>query len=62
MLPLLVYPTLIPCLVAAMQVSTQLIGGDPLDTESIVWMKFLIGFDVIFTSLALVLVEFILVG
>jgi heme exporter protein B len=62
MLPLLVYPTLIPCLVAAMQVSTQLIGGDPLDSESIVWMKFLIGFDVIFTSLALVLVELILVG
>jgi heme exporter protein B len=62
MLPLLVYPTLIPCLVAAMQVSTQLIGGDPLDSESIVWTKFLIGFDVIFTSLALVLVEVILVG
>ena len=62
MLPLLVYPTLIPCLVAAMQVSTQLIGGDPLDSDSIVWTKFLIGFDVIFTSLALVLVEIILVG
>ena len=62
MLPLLVYPTLIPCLVAAMQVSTQLIGGDPLDSDSIVWTKFLIGFDVIFTSLALVLVELILVG
>jgi heme exporter protein B len=62
MLPLLVYPTLIPCLVAAMQVSTQLIAGDPLDSESIVWTRFLIGFDVIFTSLALVLVEIILVG
>jgi heme exporter protein B len=62
MLPLLVYPTLIPCLVAAMQVSTQLIAGDPLDSDSIVWTKFLIGFDVIFTSLALVLVEVILVG
>jgi heme exporter protein B len=62
MLPLLVYPTLIPCLVAAMQVSTQLIGGDPLDSDSIVWTKFLIGFDVIFTSLALVLVEIILIG
>jgi len=59
---LLVYPTLIPCLMAAMQVSTQLIGGDPLDSDSLVWTKFLIGFDVIFTSLALVLVEIILVG
>ena len=39
-----------------------LIGGDPLDSDSIVWTKFLIGFDVIFTSLALVLVEIILVG
>jgi len=62
MLPLLVYPTMIPCLMSAMKLSAHLVGGEPLDSDVMVWMKFLIGFDVIFTSLALVLVEIILVG
>jgi heme exporter protein B len=62
MLPLLVYPMMIPCLMAAMKLSNQLIGGDPLDSEAMIWMRFLIGFDVIFTSLALMLVEIVLVG
>jgi heme exporter protein B len=62
MLPLLVYPVMIPCLMAAMKVSNQLIGGDPLDAEAMVWIRFLIGFDVIFTSLAVMLVEIVLVG
>ena len=62
MLPLLVYPMMIPCLMAAMKLSNQLIGGDALDSEAMIWMRFLIGFDVIFTSLALMLVEMVLVG
>ncbi len=62
MLPLLVYPVMIPCLMAAMKVSNQLIGGEPLDPEAMVWIRFLIGFDVIFTSLAVMLVEIVLVG
>jgi len=62
MLPLLVYPVMIPCLMAAMKVSNQLIGGEPLDAEAMVWIRFLIGFDVIFTSLAVMLVETVLVG
>jgi len=62
MLPVLVYPTMLPCLMAAMALTTQLLGTDPLDSDFNVWMKFLIGFDVVFTSLALMLVEIILVG
>ena len=62
MLPLLVYPTMIPCLMAAMKLSTHLIGGEPLDADVLVWMRFLVGFDVIFTCLALMLVETVLVG
>jgi heme exporter protein B len=62
MLPLLVYPLMIPCLMAAMKLSTQLIGGDPLDADAMGWMRFLIAFDVIFTSLAVMLVEPVLVG
>ncbi len=62
MLPVLVYPTMLPCLMAAMSATTLLFGAEPLDNDFTVWMKFLIGFDVVFTSLALMLVEIILVG
>jgi heme exporter protein B len=61
MLPMLVYPILIPCLMAAMQLTVNLLAGEPL-AESMYWMKFLVGFDVIFTSLAVVLIETVLVG
>ena len=62
MLPLLVYPVMIPCLMAAMQLTTYLAAGEPLNSEMMVWVKYLIGFDVIFTSLALALVDTVLVG
>jgi len=62
MLPLLVYPTMIPCLMAAIKLSTQLVSGEPLDSDVMVWMKFLVGFDVIYTCLSLMLVEVVLVG
>ena len=62
MLPVLVYPIMIPCLLPAIQLSTVLIGGQPLGPEMMQGLRLLIGFDVIFTSLALVLVETILVG
>ncbi len=62
MLPVLVYPTMLPCLMAAMSATTLLFGAEPLDSDFNVWMKFLVGFDVVFTSLALLLVEIILVG
>lgn len=63
MLPLLVYTTMIPCLMAAMQLTTLLLAGEPLTSaEGMVWMRFLIGFDVIFTTLAIAFVETVLVG
>ena len=61
MLPMLVYPILIPCLMASMQLTVQILAGEPV-AEALYWMKFLIGFDVIFTSLAVVLIETVLVG
>jgi heme exporter protein B len=62
MLPVLVYPIMIPCLLPAIQLSTVLIGGQPLGPELMQGLRLLVGFDVIFTGLALVLVETILVG
>ena len=61
MLPLLLYTTMIPGLLASMQLTVHLLAGEPLST-AFVWLRFLIGFDVIFTALALTFVDTVLVG
>ncbi len=58
MLPTLVYPMMIPALIAAMTLTTQLLAGDPIGTG----LRFLIAFDIIFTLLAVVFVDTVLVG
>jgi len=62
MLPVLVYPMMIPSLMAAMQLTTLLIAGEPVTGEDIVWLRLLIGFDIIFTALGIGLVETVLVN
>lgn len=62
MLPLLVYPLMIPMLLGAMQLSAQLVAGQPIAAELAVWLRLLFGFDIIFTALALVLMETVLRG
>src|SRR2546425_1054414 len=62
MLPTLVYPIMIPALMAAIQLTTLLIAGQPLKADDFIWFRVLIVFDVIFTALALALVETVLVG
>ena len=53
---------LIPALMAAIQLTTALFAGQPLAGDLLNWLKLLIGFDIIFTALALGLVETVLVG
>lgn len=62
MLPMLVYPFMIPALMAAIQISTGLINGEPLAGAMIDWLKLLAGFDLIYTALALALADTVLVG
>jgi heme exporter protein B len=62
MLPMLTYPILIPALMSAMQLTTALVGGSPINSDTIDSLKMLIGFDVIFTAVSLMLVETVLVG
>jgi heme exporter protein B len=62
MLPMLVYPMLIPALMSAMRLTTVLISGEPIAGDEIIWLRLLIGFDIIFTALAVTLVEVVLVG
>lgn len=61
MLTMLVYPILIPCLLAAVQLTTPLVMGQPLDPDQYLWLRLLVAFDVIFTALSLALVETVLV-
>lgn len=62
MLPMLVYPIMIPCLMASMQLTTPLLAGQPITGDLLAWVRMLIGFDVIFTALAVTLIDTVLVG
>ncbi|GIU76213.1 MAG: cytochrome c-type biogenesis heme exporter protein B [Bryobacteraceae bacterium] len=62
MLPMLVYPMLIPCLMAAMQLTTPLIAGQAPAGDQLAWVRMLVGFDIIFTALSVALVETVLIG
>ncbi|HTW66385.1 MAG TPA: heme exporter protein CcmB [Bryobacteraceae bacterium] len=61
MLPTLIYPMLIPALVGAIELSHVLINNGAL-AENFIWFRILVAFNVIFTILALALVEIVLVG
>jgi heme exporter protein B len=61
MLPTLIYPMLIPALIGAIELSRVLISGALL-ADSLFWFRVLVAFNVIFTILALALVEIVLVG
>jgi heme exporter protein B len=56
-LPVLHYPVLIPLLIGAMELTTGLLNGNAVLSD----IRLLIVFDVIYTSLAIMLIEFILV-
>ena len=58
MLPTLVYPMMIPALMAAMTITTDLLAGNPMGFG----IRFLVAFDIIFTLLAVVFVDTVLVG
>ena len=49
MLPTLVYPLLIPPLMAAMTLTTDLLGGTPLAGDNMIWVRVLVAFDIVFT-------------
>jgi heme exporter protein B len=62
MLPMLVYPIMIPCLLAAIELSAKLVNGIPIEGDTFLWLRLVIGFDVIYTALASVLVDTLLLG
>jgi heme exporter protein B len=62
MLPILVYPMMIPALLGAIQLTTDLLAGTPIAGDNRIWLNLLIGFDIIYTALSAGLIETVLVG
>jgi len=62
MLPVLIYPFLIPALMASITLSGDLLNGVPLGGDNFHTLQLLVAFDVIFTSLAVLCIDIVLVG
>ncbi|MBV9301925.1 MAG: heme exporter protein CcmB [Acidobacteriaceae bacterium] len=62
MLPVIIYPILIPLLIAAVELTDTLFRNQPLSPDQLLWGRLLVVFDVVFTALALALAEAILVN
>lgn len=61
MLPVLIYPLLIPVLMSAMVLTTGMLTDVPIATN-MVWLRVLVAFDIVFTGLAVVFIDDVLVG
>lgn len=62
MLPVVIYPILIPLLMAAIELTNLLLTNQPLTASDWLWGKVLLVFDVVFTALSLILAEPVLVN
>ena len=59
MLPVIVFPLVLPALIACVHLTMLLFAGEPL-ADSMVWVRLLIVFNVIFTLLGATLTDFVL--
>jgi heme exporter protein B len=59
LLPLLLFPMMIPVLLGAVQASTSLLNGDPMQDAG-AWIRMLMAFDLVFITAALVAFEYVI--
>ncbi len=62
MLPVIIYPLLIPLLIGAIEMTNTLLGNQAFSSYEWLWAKVVLVFDIVFTSLAVALAETILVN
>jgi heme exporter protein B len=62
MLPVIIYPLLVPLLIGAIEMTNTLLGNQAFSSYEWLWAKVLLVFDIVFTSLAIALAETILVN
>ena len=58
MLPILLFPVVVPVLVAAVKASSGFLQGLPMD-EITPWLNLLIVYDIIFTAIAFMVFDFV---
>jgi heme exporter protein B len=61
MLPMIIYPMLVPALMGLMQLTVDLVSGKTIWVDSL-WLKVLVSFDILYTAASLALIEIVLVG
>jgi heme exporter protein B len=61
MLPIIIYPLLLPALMAAMTTTTDLLNGAPFG-PNLIFLRVLAAVDLIYTLLSMIFIEFVLVG
>jgi heme exporter protein B len=57
LLPLILFPIFIPALLAMVQATTSILTGE---SDPTLWIKLLVGYDIIFTTVSLLLFEVVL--
>ncbi len=62
MLPVILYPLLIPLLIAAIELTNSVLYGREITSDELLWGRILLSFDIVFTALTMVLAETILVN
>jgi heme exporter protein B len=62
MLPVIIYPLLIPLLIAAIEITNALLRNEALGAYELLWGRVLLVFDIVFTALAMALAESILIN
>jgi heme exporter protein B len=62
MLPVIVYPLLIPLLIAVIELTKGLFPSVEAGADLSIWWRVLVVFDIVFTALALLLADTILVN
>lgn len=62
MLPVIIYPLLIPLLIAAIELTDTMLYSKQITPDQLLWGKIVVSFDIVFTALAMVLAETILVN
>jgi heme exporter protein B len=62
MLPVIIYPLLVPLLIAAIELTNALLTNQLWGADQLPWIRILAVFDVVFTALALALADTILVN
>lgn len=62
MLPVIIYPLLLPLLIAAIELTNTVLSNQPFTADRLLWARVALVFDLVFTILAIILAEPILVN